>query len=40
MLHFKFGFVSEMFEHEGGSENSVIGVITFLIDMIGCFVIP
>ena len=26
--------------YEGGSESSVIGVITLLIDMIGCCIIP
>ena len=27
-------------QYEGGSESSVIGVITLLIDMIGCCIIP
>ena len=30
---------SEMY-NEGGSESSVIGVTTLLIDMIGCCIIP
>ena len=28
------------YNYEGGSESSVIGVITLLIDMIGCCIIP
>ena len=29
-----------LLNYEGGSESSVIGVITLLIDMIGCCIIP
>ena len=32
--------VHEKYMYEGGSESSVIGVITLLIDMIGCCFIP
>ena len=34
------GFVNESVCYEGGSESSVIGVITLLIDIIGCCIIP
>ena len=30
----------EFLSYEGGSESSVIGIITLLINMIGCCIIP
>ena len=34
------GMAIRGFGYEGGSESSVIGVITLLIDIIGCCIIP
>ena len=33
-------YLLQTLRYEGGSESSVIGVITLLIDIIGCCIIP
>ena len=42
LLQYKTKHVSVILQdnYEGGSESSVIGVITLLIDIIGCCIIP
>ena len=35
-----YKYIDYVHSYEGGSESSVIGVITLLIDIIGCCIIP